>query len=154
MSRGPEFYSAAYGIFKDKDGKILFMQRQGSGFYDGFYQIPAGHIEGEESVIDCFVREMKEELDVDLIKENLDVVHTSHRISIGRVYFDFYVEVKDFDITKIKINEPNKCSAINFFDINSISNYDEKFIGYDIEIIKMIEKGVTFSEISIKNYNK
>ena len=55
---------ASYLVLK-KDGKILLTRRQGSGYYDGWYGLPAGHVEAGELPTECLIREAKEEIDVE-----------------------------------------------------------------------------------------
>ena len=54
---------AAYLILIE-DSKILLQRRQNTGYEDGNYSIPAGHLEDTESVTDCLIREIKEEMDL------------------------------------------------------------------------------------------
>jgi 8-oxo-dGTP pyrophosphatase MutT (NUDIX family) len=41
----PTFFAAVFAIIRDDDGRILFQQRQNTGFRDGQYQLPSGHVE-------------------------------------------------------------------------------------------------------------
>lgn len=44
------------------------MRRRGSGYYDGWYSVPAGHVEAGELPVDRLVREAREELGITLDK--------------------------------------------------------------------------------------
>lgn len=131
----PNFYAAVYAIIRNEKGEILFSQRKNTGFLDGKYQLPAGHIDGNETIAFAMARELKEEIAIDVEEIDLKVVHISHRVSFGgREYFDVYLEVSNF--TGIpSINEPEKCSALNYFDIQNINKND--FVLYDVDVIKM-----------------
>ena len=133
----PNFYAAVYAIIRDKEGKILFSQRKNTIFQEGKYQLPAGHMDGDESMAHAMARELKEEIDIDVKKEDLKVVHISHRISIGREYFDVYLEVLRFTGTPV-INEPEKCGSLAYFDIENIDTAD--FVNYDVDVIRMADK--------------
>jgi len=149
----PEFYSAAYMIIENNNWEILFMKRANTWFRDGAYQIPAGHLEWKESMIDCAIRESKEELDIDILKEDCEVAHISHRVSPqnrnnnSRVYFDVYVKINKYS-WKLKINEPHKCSELKFIDINNIIDEEKDLFSYDLDIIKMFRDWKKFSEIN------
>jgi len=67
---------AVYLILK-KDNQILLMRRQGSGYYDGWYSVPAGHVESGELPIDALLRETKEELGIELDRDDVHLVHTA-----------------------------------------------------------------------------
>lgn len=116
--RSPHFYSAVYAIIRDTSGKILFMQRQNTGFKDGKYQLPAGHLEPGELVKSALVRELLEELCITVQESDMEVVHVGHRIAPDREYFDIYIDVQKYTGT-ITIGEPNKCSDVKFLDITS-----------------------------------
>jgi 8-oxo-dGTP diphosphatase len=90
--RSPHLYGAVYAIIRDASGKILFMQRKDSGFKDGKYQLPAGHLESGELVKSALARELLEELCITVQESDMEVVHVGHRIAPDREYFDVYVE--------------------------------------------------------------
>lgn len=154
MSRLPEFYAATYWIIQNKEWNILFQKRQNTWFQDWCYQIPAGHIEWEESVKEWFIREMKEELDITISEKDCEIVHISHRISKrinnqkNRVYFDIYIKVEKYS-WNIKNAEPEKCSELIFIDINNI-NENKKLFWDDIDVIKRINEWEYFSDVVMK----
>ena len=148
----PIFYAAAYMIIENEKWEFLFMKRANTGFRDGKYQLPAGHMDGNETMIECAIREAKEELDIDILEKNCEVVHISHRIlsqegkSETREYFDVYINVNKYS-WEIKINEPEKCSELVFIDIENIPENEKKLFSYDLDIIKKIKNWEYFSEI-------
>ncbi|MDD3302898.1 MAG: NUDIX domain-containing protein [Candidatus Gracilibacteria bacterium] len=143
--RGPEFYSAVYLIIKNEKGEVL-VGRRISNFKNGYFQIiPAGHLEGEEDYITASIREAKEELGIEVKKEDLKIIHICHRVMKGeRVYFDIYLDVEKYNGT-IKRCEDDKCSEIKFVDINNLD--DDKYVMYDIETIRKAYSGESFSDI-------
>lgn len=144
----PNFYAAVYAIIRNEKGAILFSQRKNTGFMDGKYQLPAGHMDGNETMKVAMIRELKEEIDIDVQEKDIRVVHISHRVSLGgREYFDVYLEVSKFAGVPI-INEPEKCSLLQYFDIQDIITTD--FVMYDIDVIQMIDNGISFSDVEIK----
>lgn len=52
-------------IITDDDGKILIGQRPEGKDLPGLWEFPGGKQEGSETIKQCIVREIKEELDVD-----------------------------------------------------------------------------------------
>ncbi len=142
--RQPDFYSAVYVIIKNEKWEILFWRRKWS-FKNWFFQIiPAWHLELWESIIDCWIKEAKEELWIDINEEDLNIIHMCHRVvEEWRVYFDVYLETKKYN-WKIKINEIDKCSEIKFIDINNLP--DDDFVMYDIEALKQLKEWHFFSE--------
>mgnify|MGYP001001313288 CR=1 FL=1 len=52
--------------------KILLLRRSDSNLYKpGWYSLPAGHVDGNESATDAIIREAKEEANIDLKREDL-----------------------------------------------------------------------------------
>ena len=86
---------AVYAIFK-KDGKVLMGRRQNTTYYDGWYGVPAGHVEAGELPITALVREAKEEIGVNIDPKNIKFVHalyrTAHDETGDRVDYFFLVE--------------------------------------------------------------
>lgn len=142
----PEFYSAAYIIIENELWEVLFMRRANTWFRDGGFQLPAGHLEWEETMIDCAIRESKEELCIDIKKEDAEVVHISHRVAPWRVYFDIYVKVDKYS-WEISIWEPEKCSELKFINIDNLKEEDKKDFAYDLDIVRNIRNGDRFSEV-------
>src|ERR1700730_15984845 len=64
--------------------RILFGLRRNTGFSDGMYHLPAGHLEDEETISAGAIREAKEELGIDLHPADLHLVHVMHQRS-GRL---------------------------------------------------------------------
>jgi 8-oxo-dGTP pyrophosphatase MutT (NUDIX family) len=65
------------------DNQVLFGRRQDTGFEDGSYHVPSGHLEAGESVIDALIREAKEEVGVTIAPEAVEFVHVMHDSSSG-----------------------------------------------------------------------
>jgi 8-oxo-dGTP diphosphatase len=91
-------------------GRILLMRRAGTGFFDGLYSLPGGHLEEGESVPMTAVREMAEELDIQLDPAALRMLGVVHRRSdTNRI--DFFVEAEAW-VGEPRIAEPDKCDAL------------------------------------------
>lgn len=57
------------------NGKILLVKRKNTGFMDGYYATPGGHVDPEETIKTAAVRELKEETDLDVKEEDLELFH-------------------------------------------------------------------------------
>lgn len=142
--RNPNFYSAVYWIIENEKWEILFQKRANTGFRDWEYQLPAWHIEWRETIINSLIREMKEELDINILEQDLEIKHISHRISKDvRVYFDIYIKITKYSWT-IKNAEEDKCSEIKFINTKNIK--EQNLFSYDLEVLKKIENWESFSE--------
>lgn len=69
---------AAY-LLLFQDDKVLLLRRYNTGYEDGKYSVPAGHVDEGESVSDALVREVREEIGVDIDKKDTNLIHVMHR---------------------------------------------------------------------------
>lgn len=141
--RQPEYYAAVFAIIKNKDWEILFQQRKNTGFRDGEWQLPSGHIELWETSIHAIIRELYEELAITIQEMYSTVVHVAHTIQTDRIYFNIYVEISQYT-WELQNMEPEKCSEISFFSLEIIR--DNPLFSYEIETLERIERWEYFSE--------
>ena len=57
----------AAAVFQRPDGRFLLAQRPEGKPYPGYWEFPGGKLEAGESAFDCLRRELKEELDVEVL---------------------------------------------------------------------------------------
>jgi 8-oxo-dGTP diphosphatase len=100
---------------------ILFGRRQNTGFEDGAYHVPSGHLEAGESVTTALIREAKEEIGVTIASEAIEFAHVMHNSSGGgRVAFFF--TVRHWEGTP-ENREPGKCSEIRWFPLSALPDH-------------------------------
>ena len=58
------------GIIRNNDNKILIAQRNIKKSQGGLWEFPGGKIENDETMEEAIVREIKEELDMDIVFES------------------------------------------------------------------------------------
>lgn len=108
-------------LIKEVDNKkyILLMKRKNTGSDDGMYELPGGHLEKNEDLFDAMIRETKEELLIDLKKEDIKLIYLLHHYTGERLNFIFSSPIKNLEP---KIGEPNKCDELIWTDINNLPN--------------------------------
>lgn len=84
-------------VFLEQDGKVLLTRRYNTGYYDGDYSLPAGHIEEAEFASEVAIREAKEEVNVTIKPEDLIPAHIMHRHCGNHERIDFFFAVKKMD---------------------------------------------------------
>ncbi|WP_298603535.1 NUDIX hydrolase [Zoogloea sp.] len=100
-------------VLLERDGRVLLMRRAGTGFFDGLYSLPGGHVEEGESLRATAVREMREELGIELAEDALAVLGVVHRRSdTNRI--DFFLRAQAW-LGEPRIAEPNKCDDLRWF---------------------------------------
>lgn len=89
---------------------------------DGQYGLPSGHLEQGETVKEALVREVKEEIGIELDETNLNFYHVMHRNKKGaedRDYVDFFFKV-EYWVGEPTNCEPDKCAHIKWFDLDEL----------------------------------
>lgn len=119
--------------------KILLLLRKNTGYMDGYYHIPAGHLDGEERIVRALMRESKEEIGIDIKESEVKFIQVMHNKSnVERLAFFF--EVKKW-AGEIKNMEPEKCEEVKWFSLDNLPDkmvpYAKKAIEYYLEGIKM-----------------
>ncbi len=109
--------SAVY-VFFIKDKKLLLLKRKNTGWMDGKYTVPAGHLDDNESILDAAVRETKEEAGVTIKKVDLELVHVMQRKSEYN-YIDFFFMVKRWT-GKPYLAEEEKSDHIDWFSVDDL----------------------------------
>ena len=135
------YVGAAY-LFLIEDGKILLQRRFQTGFEDGNYGVPAGHMDGGETVREACVREIKEEIGIDLKIEDLEMVHVMCRKASQDERFDFFFTTKSY-IGQICNCEPNKCDDLSWFSLDELP---ENMVEYVRTAIQHYQNIITYSE--------
>lgn len=111
---------AVYVLLR-RDNKILFIKRQNTGYRDGSYSLPAGHVDGGEAAITAAIREAKEEVGVDVLPEHLQLVHTQHRVAEGgdheRISLFFETTLWQGEPCNA---EPDKCSELRWASVEAL----------------------------------
>ena len=141
MKKRHKIVLSVYLILKTSDG-ILLGKRQNTGFEDGNWALPAGHVEDNESAKIALCREIKEEIGITLSPENLTLAHVSHRRSAERDNIDLFMTCDQWEGT-VKNCEPHKCSELRFFSLEALP---ENTVGYIREVVEAAFKQELYSE--------
>ncbi len=137
--------SAVFLLLFDDNGRILMHLRQNSGYYDNWYSLVSGHLDGAESARDAMVREAKEEAGIDIDINDLVFSQTVHRSCPDLEkceYIDFY-----FTCTKwsgeITNTEPDKCKELKFFAVDDLP---ENTVHCVRRALECHDKGIKYDE--------
>lgn len=134
-------FVVAVHLFLIKDGQILLLRRFKTGYEDGNYSVPAGHVDGNEKVTQAMIREALEETGIIVQEENLRMIHTMHRKS-DEERIDFFFEAAQWK-GEPKIMEPDKCDELRWFPIDRLP---DNMIPYVKTAIENYQTKIVFSE--------
>ena len=121
------------------DQELLMIRRFNTGFADGLYSVPAGHMDGGEEVRDAAIREAREEVGVTIEHEALRPVGVMHRNSNNeRVSFFFAAERWRGEARNC---EPHKCDEIGWWRLDALP---ADTIPYVRSAIENYQRGIWF----------
>lgn len=108
-------------LFLVQDGKILLLRRFQTGYRDGSYSLPAGHLEGDESMRAALVREANEEMGIDINPADLEFKLLMHRSCQGndRERADIFFTAQKWQ-GNIENAEPGRCDDLSWFALDNL----------------------------------
>lgn len=147
MNRWAKFQltPAVFMIFRDGD-KVLLLRRINTGWRDGEYTLPSGHIDGNETARAAAVREAEEEVGARIKPVDLKFVHVMHRRGDEGDHerVDFFFEVEKYSGSLFNA-EPKKCDDFTWFSIN---NLPKNTVPVVKQALLKISKGEGYSELN------
>lgn len=126
----------------NESNEILLGKRCNTNFMDGYWGMPAGRLDGNETVREGCAREAHEEVGIRIDPQDLEVVHVSHRKTHKDERIDFFMITKKY-IGEIENGEPHKCEELQWFPINELP---ENTIDYMLHGLAEYRAGRTYSE--------
>jgi 8-oxo-dGTP diphosphatase len=134
-------------LFFFRENRILLLRRFNTGFEDGNYSIPAGHLDGGETVRMAARREALEEIGVNIHIEDIAFATVMHRKSDDTLpgtgeRIDFFVQVKAWEGEPFNA-EPEKCDELLWCEVDVLP---ENTIPYVKRAIQNFRDGVVFEE--------
>ena len=124
-----------------RENHVLLLRRFNTGYADGQYSVPAGHLDGGETVITAAAREAEEETGLRLEAGDLTFSSVLHRID-GDERVDFFVHVQQWQGEPVN-TEPDKCDELRWAHVNELP---ENVIPYVQKAIQNHRDGVKFEE--------
>jgi 8-oxo-dGTP diphosphatase len=109
-----------YGLLL-RDDSVLLELRAGTGWYDGSWHLPAGHVDAGESVLAALVRELREELAIGAATRDLELLHTMHCRTPGTSYawIDVYFGLRSWSGEPANA-EPHRCAEIRWWPLDAV----------------------------------
>ena len=101
-----------------RENQILLLRRFNTGFRDGEYSVPAGHLDGNETVIAAAAREAQEEIGVQIETGEITFSSVMHR-NEGDERVDFFVHVGRWRGEPVNA-EPDKCDELRWMSVNDL----------------------------------
>lgn len=109
---------------------ILLLRRYNTGYEDGNFSVPAGHLDGNETVVEAMIREAREETGIALDPTTVRVVQVMHRFA-EEERIDYFLTAGGWS-GEISIREPDKCDRLEWFPIDSLPENTVPYVAYGI----------------------
>ena len=134
-------FPATVHLFLFRDEEILLLRRAHTGYRDGEYSVPAGHLDGGETVIEAARREAREEIGVEIDAAHLHFSSVMHR-GEGDERVDFFLRVEAWE-GELFNAEPDKCDDLRWF---ALAGLPENMVPYVRRALENHLRGVRFDE--------
>jgi 8-oxo-dGTP diphosphatase len=105
-------------LFFFRENQILLLRRFNTGFRDGEYSVPAGHLDGGETVIAAAAREAEEEIGVRIEAQDTVFSSVMHRLD-GEERVDFFVHIHKWQGEPFNA-EPEKCDDLLWAEMDQL----------------------------------
>jgi 8-oxo-dGTP pyrophosphatase MutT (NUDIX family) len=123
-----------------KDGSVLLGEKKKGKFAAGTLNGPGGKVEGSETLLECLVRETKEEWDIDLVEEDVE--------KVARILFHFG-GTPDFEVHVFRagrftgeLHETDEARCPEWFSIDALPV--ERMLESDREWLSKASRGERF----------
>ncbi len=107
---------SAVHLFLQQENSVLFLRRYNTGYEDGSFSVPAGHLNGGETVREAMIREAREEIGIIIMPADLEIMGVMHRKSNDE-RIDWFLHAKQWEGTVANM-EPHKCDLLEWFPID------------------------------------
>jgi len=144
--RPHKLFPTAVHLVLQRGDEVLLTRRMNTGYFDGYYSLVAGHLEGGETVSQATIREAQEEIGIEIEPNILKLVGVMHRLSdTERIEFFLSTDRWQGDITN---REPDKCDDVRWFNISELPEMTIPYITQALEFIRRppLGDGLWFDE--------
>lgn len=118
-------YIAAFVLVFNAEGKVAFVLRKNTKWMNGFYGLPAGKVEIDESYTAAAIRETKEEIGIRIKSSDLEfacVVHRNSRVDDvmdSSTWIDMYFTAHTYEGDPYNA-EPDLHESLEWFEMNDL----------------------------------
>ncbi len=125
----------AGGIIYNNEGNVLLLKRKADDFMGGILELPSGNIEGDETIEEGLIREIKEETGLDVKRIGKFVNTFDYLSGSGKKSRQFNLEVEVENTDNVFLTEHDDYKWMNYDEIEVDSNITDE-VKYAIIISK------------------
>ncbi len=128
-------------VLVERDGKYAFLLRDNTPWMNGYYSLPSGKVDASEPYTTAAIREIKEEINVDIKPEDLRFVHMMHRHD-ETDWVDVYFVADAWSGDPMNV-EPHKHKELSWFSLDALPENTVPCVTYALE---QVQANKQFSE--------
>lgn len=126
--------TAVHVILVDpNNGRVLLTRRAGTGYEDGCWSLPAGHLDGAEPARSAAAREVREETGVTVDPDDLLFLHVMHRLTPDDERTDYFFQANRWQ-GEPSITEPDKCDAQMWADLAGLPDNTVPYVAHAVTL--------------------
>ena len=116
----------AGGIIYDNEGRILLLKRRADDFMGGIYELPSGNLEGNETIKEGLIREIKEETGLDTKRIGKFVNTFDYLSGSGKKSRQFNLEVEVESTEPVFLTEHDEYKWMTYDEIEADANITDE----------------------------
>lgn len=106
---------AAHALVYDTGGRLLVIRRSGTKYLDGYWSVPAGHIDEGETAVGACVREVGEEVGLTLAADELEFLLVQQKSAKdGEERVDFFFKATWDGSEQPRVGAPYELDAVRW----------------------------------------
>ncbi|MEE1786982.1 NUDIX domain-containing protein [Streptomyces sp. SP17BM10] len=127
------------------EGLVLLGRRRNTGYANGLWHVPAGHMQPGETVTRSMTREAEEELGILIAEEDLTLVHTLHHLDAddGRSRLQLFFRPTCYG-GQLRNAEPHKCAELRWWPLDRLP---DDIVPYTAHALGEITRGKALSAV-------
>jgi 8-oxo-dGTP diphosphatase len=129
-------------VIVKRGSEILTILREHTGFKDGDYSLPGGHVEADETFLQAACREVLEEVGLQVNPEDLEYKVTVHRKAESSIRIDVYFEITIWTGEPTN-TEPERHAEIKWLSSDALPRNFADYMKFGLDCIKA---GKTYGE--------
>lgn len=122
--------------------EILLLYRSDTNFGNDHYSMIGGKIHQGESLKIALIRELSEEVGIEVLPENVHLAHVMHFQGATQICIAFVFSINDWQGEPYN-KEPEKHGHINWFDVHQLP---DNILPRHGKMIKSVMQGSVYSE--------
>lgn len=126
-----------------KDGDILMTLRKNKVADDNQWGLPGGHLDAEETFYDAAIRELREELGIDVASQDLTLCNLGHAYDPSYIGIFFQCLKWNGEIENL---EPNKCHKLVFHPLDNLPENTTEYLKHILKAYCQNDFYVTFDQ--------